>query len=495
MLNSMKFRALTFAILLPVAVWAERPPNVVFILADDVGVGDINFSYPRSQVATPNIDRLAAEGMRFTQAYAPGSVCSPTRYALLSGAFPCRGPLKDQNARYHSPLAIDTDSMTLPRLFQAAGYRTAHIGKWHLGYGNNGITNWAGPIRPGPNELGFDYHLSLPTNHSDAFKTYVENHHLIWLKDAITDLPSFPEVEDLTELRYHDEVDTTLTQQAIKFMNAHQEEPFFIYLALVAVHTHVTPHKDFRGQSDIGQLGDYIMELDHHVGEIMAAIDRLGLAEGTILVFASDNGGQEDDFRAAGENLLLRDASGNVAEKARDAKTVARTEYGHRTNGMFRGYKGGTYEGGFRIPFTIRWPGKIQADTESDQVMSLADTLATFSGLIGQPIPASAGPDSYDLSQTLLGYKMAPVKRSIILQNGRNELAFRQGNWKIVSTRPTEWLGDIAHLSSDAIELYHLAEDPGETTDLAAEMPEKAATLLSELLGSIRQGRTVGIEP
>jgi arylsulfatase A-like enzyme len=487
----MKIRTLALAIFLPLTLWGERLPNVVFILSDDVGVGDINFSYPASEVETPNIDQLATESMHFSQAYAPGSVCSPTRYALMTGEFPCRGPLKDKNARYLSPLAIDTNSMTLPRLFKDSGYRTAHIGKWHLGYGEHGITNWAGPINPGPNELGFDYHLSLPTNHSDHFKTYVENHALIWLKDEVTKLPGFPEVEDLTELRYHDEVDTTLTQQAIDFMEAHQDEPFFVYLALTALHTHVTPRKDFRGQSKIGQLGDYAMELDHHVGEIMKALDRLGLAEDTILVFTSDNGGQEDDHSSAGKNLFLRDTSGDVAEKARDAKTVARTEHGHKTNGDFRGYKGSTYEGGFRVPFIIRWPGKIQAGSESAQVMTLADMLATFSGLIGQPIPDSAGADSYDLSHTLLGYKMAPVKRSIILQNGRNELAFRHGDWKLVSTVPTEWLGDVAHLPLEAMELYHLAKDPYETTNLAAQQPEKAAHLHETLLRLIREGRTI----
>lgn len=487
----LSLRSLLLACLIPALAGAADRPNVVFILSDDVGIGDIGFSYPASQVATPNIDRLAAQGMRLTQAYAPGSVCSPTRYALISGEFPCRGPLKDQNARYLSPLSIHPDSMTLPRMFKEAGYRTAQIGKWHLGYGEKGITNWAGPIQPGPNELGFDYHLSLPTNHSDHFKTYVENHGLIWLKDAVTDLPGFPEVNDLTRLRYHDEVDTTLTQQAIRFIEAHRDAPFFVYLALTAVHTHVTPHKDFRGKSGIGQLGDYVMELDHHVGEVMAALDRLGLTENTILVFTSDNGGQKDDVRNAGKHLLLRDDSGDVAAKARDAKTVARTEYGHKSNGDLRGYKGSNYEGGFRIPFAIRWPGKIEAGSESAQVMTLADLLATFSGLIGQTLPQDAGADSYDLSHTLLGYQLAPVKRSIILQTGGNELAFRQGDWKLVSTVPTEWLGDVAHLPLEAMELYHLTEDPGETTNLAAEHPEKTAALHAELLRLIREDRSI----
>lgn len=478
-------------LLIAAPAFSERPPNLVFILSDDVGIGDIRAFYDESSVETPNIDRLVRQGMVFEQAYAPGSVCSPSRYALLSGSFPVRGPLRDRNAKYDSPLSFDPDSLTLPRLFKEAGYRTAHIGKWHLGYGETGISNWAGPIRPGPNEMGFDYHLGLPTNHSDNFKTYVENGRLLWLNDEVTDLPDKPEKHHLKRIRYDDEVDTTLTRKAIEFMEEYRDEPFFVYLALVAVHTHVTPHKDFRGKSEIGQLGDYILELDHHVGEVMAALERLGLAEDTILVFASDNGGQKDDFRTAGQNLNLRDPSLGVAEKAKDAKTVARVRHGHRTNGDFRGYKGSNYEGGFRVPFVVRWPDKIRAGSTSNQVMTLADMLATMAGILDRPLPDSAGVDSYDLSGILLGKQSEPVERSVILQTGRNQLAFREGEWKIVVTEETEWEGDEASIPLEALELYHLAEDPFETKDLATEHPEKVARMHERLLFLIRSGRSI----
>jgi arylsulfatase A-like enzyme len=473
------------------AVMDAAKPNIVFILSDDVGVGDIKCYYEPSKVTTPNIDRLASQGMRFTQAYAPGSVCSPSRYALLTGSYPCRGPLKDQNARYVSPLTIDTNMLTLPRFLKQQGYRTAHIGKWHLGFGETGITNWAGEINPGALEIGFDYHLGLPTNHSDNFKTYVENHRLLWLKEDVTYLADKPEKSDLTRIRYDDEVDSTLTAKAIEFIKEKPDEPFFVYLALVAVHTHVTPHRNFRGTSEIGQLGDYINELDFHVGEIMAVLKELGLEENTILIFASDNGGQKDDFRNSGQNLNLRDDSMDVAEKAKTAKTLAREEFKHRTSGDFRGYKGDNYEGGHRIPFIVCWPGKVAAGSESDEIITLADTLGTLAGLLGEPLPDSAGADSFDLSPVLLGHDFdGPIRTSVILQTGKNELAFRDGDWKIISTEPTQWNGSEAHIPLSALELYNLAEYPSEATNLADRYPERTDELRKQLLNLIKQGRS-----
>lgn len=473
-----------------VALGAEKP-NIVFILSDDVGTGDIKCFYEPSQVTTPNIDKLAAQGMRFTQAYAPGSVCSPSRYALITGAYPCRGPLRDNAAKYTSPLTIEKTMLTLPKFLRQQGYHTAHIGKWHLGYGEKGITNWAGEINPGPLEIGFDYHLGLPTNHNDNFKTYVENHRLLWLKKGITELPGKPTKEDLTKIRYDDEVDSTLTAKAIEFMKKNRNEPFFIYLALVAVHTHVTPHEKFRGTSALGQFGDYINELDTHVGEIMAALKELGLADDTILIFSSDNGGQQNDHSSAGKNLDLRSGAHDVAKKSKTAKTDARVKFGHRTNGDFRGYKGSNFEGGFRVPFIIRWPGKVAAGARSDQVISLADMLATTAGLLGQKLPASAGGDSFDLSQVMLGKPVdGPIRTTTISQTGRGVLAFRQGDWKLRFTKAPKWIGKRAQFPDGACELYNLANDPFEKTDLAKGEPERVAEMQELLLDLIERGRS-----
>jgi arylsulfatase A len=476
---------------IPCIVQGTEKPNIVFILSDDIGTGDIKCYYEPSKVTTPNIDKLATQGMRFTQAYAPGSVCSPSRYALLSGSYPCRGPLRDDTAKYTTPLTIRTDVLTLPKFLQQQGYHTAHIGKWHLGYGETGITNWADEIKPGPLEIGFDYHLGLPTNHSDNFKTYVEDHSLLWLKEGVTELPKKPTKTHLTKIRYDDEVDSTLTAKAIEFMKKNQEEPFFIYLALVAVHTHVTPHEKFRGTSEIGQLGDYINELDFHVGEIMAALEKLDLADNTILIFSSDNGGQRRDHSSAGKNLDLRNETHDVAKKSKTAKDVARDQFGHRPNGDFNGYKGSNFEGGFRVPFIVRWLRKVEEGSESDQVISLTDMLATIAGLLDQSLPESAGGDSFDLSPVILSKRVdGPIRTSTILQTGKGRLAFRQDNWKLRFTKNSNWRGGEVELPKTSYELYNLADDPAEKNDLSKTDSKRAKEMRELLLDLLKKGRS-----
>ena len=334
-------------------------------------------------------------------------------------------------------------------------------------------------------------HLGLPTNHNDNFKTYVENSRLLWVKEEIKNLPDKPTKDQLTQIRYDDEVDSTLTAKAIEFIKENREQPFFVYLALVATHTHVTPHKRFRGTSPIGQLGDYINELDFHVGEIMTTLDELGLSENTILIFSSDNGGQQNDHHTAGKNLDLRDDSQGVAEKSKTAKTIARTEFGHRTNGDFRGYKGSNYEGGFRIPFIVRWPGKIAPRIETQQLISHADMLATTAGLLGEKLPKTAGGDSFDLSPVLLGKaKRSPIRTTTVLQTGRGLLSFRQGDWKLRFSKNPTWNGNDVTLPESEYELYNLAEDPAEENDLAQKRPDRAQALKSHLLELLKAGRT-----
>lgn len=473
-----------------IAIGAKKP-NIIFILSDDVGIGDVKCFYEPSKVTTPNIDNLASQGMSFTQAYAPGSVCSPSRYALLTGFYPCRGPLRDNPVSDKSPLSIDTNMLTLPRFLKQQGYRTAHIGKWHLGYGETGITNWAGEIKPGPLEIGFDYHFGIPTNHNDNFKTYVENHRLLWLKENITNLPGKPTIGDLTKIRYDDEVSTTLTHKAVEFIKKNHQEPFFIYLAFVATHTHITPHEQFRGTSEIGQLGDYINELDYDVGIIMSTLEEFGLTDNTILIFSSDNGGASGDVRSAGKNLHLRSESHDVAEKSKTAKDDARNKYGHLTNGDFRGHKASNFEGGFRVPFIVRWPGEVAAGVKSDQVISLVDMLATTAGFLDKELPESAGGDSFDFSSVILGKKVeGPVRTTTILQNGNGLLAFREGDWKLRFTENPKWTGKKMNLPDAPFELYNLANDPNEKTDLAESKPERVDDMKKLLLELIDKGRT-----
>ena len=478
--------------LLSGATGKESLPNIIFILSDDVGTGDVKCYYEPSKVKTPNIDRLAAEGMRFTQAYAPCAVCGPSRSALMSGCYPCRSPLTRTQFGTRSPLVCGSDMVTLSSLLKGMGYRTAHVGKWHLGYGGpGGIRNWAGDLSPGAKDIGFDYHLGLPTNHSDKFKTYVENNRLLWLKPGVTELRGEPTKEQLTQLRYDDEVDSTTTAKAIEFIKQSPEEPFFVYLNLVATHTHITSHEKFRGTSDIGLYGDYLQEMDFHVGEIMETLEELNLVDTTIVFFSSDNGGQENDPRGAGEDLILRSDSHNIIERSKTAKADTRVKHGHRVNGDLRGYKGQIYEGGIRVPFIVRWPEKIAAATESDHLVTLVDVLATTAGMLGEKLPESAGVDSFDFSPILFGERIkSPVRRTGIFQTGRGVFAIREGDWKLcMTTRPT-WIGDKLVLPESAFELYNLKNDPYETRDLFQQQPERAKQLRQLLLDLVKNGRS-----
>ncbi len=392
-----------------------------------------------------------------------------------------------------SPLSF-SGMVSLPSLLKSMGYRTAHVGKWHLGYGpEGGIKNWAGDISPGANDVGFDYHLALPTNHSDGYKTYVENNRLLWLKSGITELQGKPTKEQLTQIRYDDEVDSKMTTRAIEFIKENREEPFFVYVALVATHAHITPHEKFRGTSEVGLYGDYVHELDYHVGEIMDTLEELNLEDNTIVFFSSDNGGQSNDARGAGENLDLRSESHNILERSKTAKADAKAKYGHRVNGDWRGYKGQLYEGGIRVPLIVRWPEKIAAGTESDHFVTLADILRTTAGMLGEELPESEGLDSFDFSPIFFGESVkSPVRNTAIFQNGPGVLAVREGDWKLcmnIKSRPT-WIGNELTLPEDEYELFNLKDDPNETRDLFREQPERAKQLRQLLLDLVKQGRS-----
>ncbi len=345
-------------------------------------------------------------------------------------------------------------------------------------------------MKPGPNDIGFDYHLGLVTNHNDNFKTYVENQRLLWLKPGVTEIPRAPTKSELTRIRYDDEVCSTLTAKAIEFIKQKRDNPFFLYLAHVATHTHITPNAKFRGTSKIGQLGDYLNELDFQVGEVMAVLDELGLANNTILLFSSDNGGALKDHSSAGRNLDLRDESGDVAKRSITAKTDARSKFGHRTNGDLQGGKGSNYEGGFRVPLIVRWPQKIAPATTSNQIITLADMFATSAGLLDVQLPSSAAGDSFDFSPVLLGKKIdGAVRAGAILQTGSGVLAYREGDWKLRFEDVTKWNDDKPTLPK-ACKLYHLSTDPAEASDVAAQYPEKFKKMRKRLLELLEKGRS-----
>ena len=358
-------------------------PNIVLIFADDLGYGDLG-CYGATKVKTPNIDRLAEQGRMFTDAHSASAVCTPSRYALLTGEYPVRKNLYPP-VFLRTGLVINTKQQTIGTVMKDAGYATACIGKWHLGFGKS-RPDWNGELKPGPLELGFDYYFGVPVVNSHPPFVYVENHSVVGLvpedpfvfnKKART--RKFPEKMGLTQIGgadashalYDDEqVGTTLAGKAVNWIKKQKGKPFFLYLATTNIHHPFTPHPRFKGTSECGRYGDFIHELDWIVGEIMKALDEHSAADNSLLIFTSDNGGM-------------------LNQGGQDAWSA-----GHALNGELLGFKFDAWEGGHRVPFIARWPGKIPAGSKSDQLICNVDMIATFATLTGNKLQEGQGQES-----------------------------------------------------------------------------------------------------
>jgi arylsulfatase A-like enzyme len=476
-------------------------PNIVLILADDIGYGDLG-CYGATRVKTPNVDKLAASGMRFTDAHAPSAVCTPTRYALLTGQYAWRHPPGSRILSGVVPLSIKPGTVTVPALLKQAGYATAVVGKWHLGLGD-GPTDYNQEIKPGPRAVGFDYSFIIPATGDRVPCVYVENGRVAGYdpKDPIRvsygqpvgDEPTGKSRPDLLKLkpshghdqtivngisrigymaggqaaRWKDEdMADTLTRRAVQFLEKSKDRPFFLYFATHDIHVPRVPHPRFRGTSGCGVRGDVIQEFDWSVGEILATLDKLKLADNTLVIVSSDNGGVMDDGYQ----------DGAVADA-----------HGHLCNGPLRGFKGGLYEGGTREPFIVRWPGHVPADKTSNELVCLVDLLATVAALTGQQLPAEAGPDSFNQLPALLAQKpKQPCRDSLVIHGGGGKLAIRQGPWKLIPGGGPG--GGAAPKAPAGPELYNLADDLGETKTLTAQQPAK----VKELTVLLERIRTTG---
>jgi arylsulfatase A len=465
------------------AVAADRP-NVVLILADDFGYGSAA-CYGGTGLDTPHLDRLAKEGRRFTQGYANGSVCSPTRYGLLTGRYYWRTRVKDGRVLTHGePLHIETDRLTLASLCKSRGYRTAAFGKWHLGMGPAGgrITDWSGEIKPGPLEVGFDHFFGMAGNPWGGPHSFIQDR-------AVTGrVPGQPVTvrgnrDDATTVGiekpwdYH-RITEVLTQKAVGWLEQNHKEPFFLYFAHTAVHRPIAPNPAFEGKSRFGTYGDFIHELDGSVGQVLATLDRLKVADNTLVIFTSDNGG-----------VIAPTPEHAAAQKA-----------GLKVNGPLRGKKHDIWEGGFRVPFLARWPGKVPAGTVSDQVVCATDVLATLAGVLGVGLKPGQAEDSFDARGAFLGAGPGkPVRDHVILQSADAIYAIRAGDWKLVeregpppaAPRNKKAAAKAAAKKADGRdELFDLAKDPGETTDVAAANPEVVARLRKLLADARERGHT-----
>jgi arylsulfatase A len=489
----MKTPVLFVCLLLAVEVQAVEQivpskPNVIIILSDDLGWGSIGcYGANAELVQTPNIDRLAKEGRRFTDANTTSSVCSPTRYAMMTGRYCWRTSLISEVLGTTSPLHIETSRLTIPSMLKNQGYRCAAVGKWHLGYGTEAKCDFTKELKPGPLEIGFDYHFGVPANHGDLSGVYVENHWVHGLNRASPSTPSPPYVSmqqrkgqapktlDLNApKRIDDEVMATLTDQTVAWIEQQKpDEPFFLYFMPVAVHNPITPSKSTAGKSKGGPFCDFIQDLDHSVGRILDTLDKNGLAESTLVLFTSDNGGV---------NKQNQDTPQFVAQNA-----------GLKPVGPFRGGKHDIWEGGFRVPYLVRWPGKIPAGSVSNETISIVDTLASIAKITAVQLPeASEGAeDSFDVSKAWLDQAYeSPLRPHLITHSADGVFSLRKDGWKWIEGIPAEDVRVAAKKArADQMQrmLYEIKTDVAETKELSSNH-SAIAKALEALLTRYRDG-------
>lgn len=454
-------------------VIADRP-NIVIILADDLGYGSLNsYGANEAHIRTPNIDRLAREGRRFTDANTPSSVCSPTRYGLLTGRYDWRTDLKHGVISTTDPLHINTSRKTIATLLKSVGYHTAAIGKWHLGYRTE-KHDFTKPLSPGPLDLGFDYHFAVPQNHGDASGVYVRNRAVVGLRsDRKVSAGKSPYGRDFMGIdaphRVDENVMDELTTDAIEWLERQRDDtPFFLYFAPVAIHFPYTPSEKTKGKSGSGLYGDWIHELDLSVGRMLDTLDRLKVTNETLVIFTSDNGG-----------VLMTEGQRPEAEAYRS---------GLRCNGALRGRKHSIYEGGFRVPFIVRWPEHVQAATECDETISLVDMYATIAALTDQSnvVDEDVAEDSFNVLPAVLGTPAPePLRTSMIVHSPNGNYAIRQGPWKYIEGKASQSLKNISRRDELDAQLYNLQDDPNEQKNLLNEHPDIVKSL-SDLLNEQR---------
>ncbi|NDV82532.1 arylsulfatase [Bacteroides sp. 51] len=476
-----------------------RKPNVIYIFSDDLGIGDLS-CYGATQVRTPNIDRLAGQGAQFTNAYATSATSTPSRFGLLTGMYPWR----QENtgiAPGNSELIIDTTCVTLADMFKDAGYSTGVVGKWHLGLGPRGGTDFNRKITPNAQNIGFDYEFVIPATVDRVPCVYVENGHVVNLdpNDPITvnyeqkvgNWPTGEENPELVKLKpsqghnntivngiprigwmtggksalwVDEDIADVITCKAKRYITDHKDQSFFLYMGTQDIHVPRIPHPRFAGKSGLGTRGDVILQLDWTIGEIMHTLDSLKLTDNTILIFTSDNGPVIDDGY-----------QDEALEKLNN----------HTPMGIYRGGKYSAYEAGTRVPFIIRWPAGIKP-CKQQSLFSQIDVYASLAKLLNQPLRPGAAPDSQEQLNTLLG-KDERGREYVIQQNLNNTLALIKGSWKYIepSDAPQiEYWTKMELGNEPRAQLYDLSVDPSETNNVAKEHPhvvEQFSVLLQQI--------------
>jgi arylsulfatase A len=489
----MKSHLLTALLVASFGFAAAENPNIIIVLADDQGYGDVSAYNPGSKIPTPNIDRLAKEGMRFTDAHTSSGVCTPTRYSLLTGRYHWRTKLQSGVLGGFSLPLISEGRTTLPGFLREQGYHTACIGKWHLGMewplkggavandeGNFGkpfkdvsLVDYASPIQHGPVDRGFDHYYGISASLDmfpfvwirDRLPTEVASAEKTWLRTG----PAGPDFEAV-------DVQPGITKRLIEYVGeraaaAKAGTPFFAYVPLASPHTPIVPTTEFQGKSGLNAYADFVLQVDHDMGLILDALESNGLAENTIVVFTADNG---------------------CSPQANIPELLAA---GHNPSHIYRGHKADLYEGGHRVPFLVRWPAKVMAGSVSDQLVGQFDFIATFADLLEKPLPEDAGEDSVSFLPALLGTDEGPIRRSLVSQSINGSFAIRDGEWKLLLcpgsggwSVPRPGADDTSEMPD--FQLYDLSADPGETTNLVAAQPERVAKMKAAMEEAIAEGRT-----
>jgi arylsulfatase A len=468
---------------LSLATAADTPPNILLILADDMGYGDIQALNPDSKIPTPNLNKLASEGATFTDAHSGSAVCTPTRYGLLTGRYAWRTHLKTGVLfpPNDKPL-IENTRVTIANFLKSNDYRTAMVGKWHLGIGwardENGKVDFDAPYADGPLEKGFDQFFGVAASLDMVPYVFLRNHQAIAKTTDIQPNLDFPKyIRKGPKDPNFDPGDglDILAKEASGFIKdatrPDHKSPFFLYLPLTAPHKPVWPHKRFEGSTKLGPYGDFVHQVDHTVGLVLKTLEESGAAPNTLVIYTSDNG----SFmyrREEGEKHHLSDIS--------DQGFLPKD---HQANFVYRGTKADIWEAGHRVPFLVRWPkGGIKSGTQTNRVTCLTDVLATVSEAIGKPLPEGAAEDSFSFLTEARGEKSGTTRPGVINHSGSGFFAIRRGPWKLVLASGS---GGRQQPKGKSFEkpyhLYNLDEDPSETKNLITEKTDIAASLEKEL--------------
>ena len=475
-------------------------PNIIYVLCDDLGYGDVKCLNPQGKIATPNMDALAAKGMIFTDVHSSSSVCSPTRYGIMTGRYNWRTKLQSGVLGGLSPRLIEQGRLTTAQLLKNQGYNTACIGKWHLGMdwvkkegkdvaelnieSASQVHNvdYSKPIKNGPNSVGFDYYYGISASLDMVPYTFIENDRVAKLPSVEKEFPMFlgrekgkcrkgPAAPDFEV----EDVLPTLTTKAIDFVKARSVDakagkPFFLYLPLASPHTPIAPTKDWQGKSGLNYYADFVMQTDHSLGLILAELDRQGIADNTLVVLTSDNGcSPQADF----PELLSK---------------------GHNPSHLFRGHKADIFEGGHHIPFIVRWPAMVKPGTKSDQLLCLTDLMATCADILKVALPANAGEDSVSFLPALLGQDKDSLREALVHHSVNGTFAIRQGNMKLLMCKDSGGWSDprpgTVKPGMPELQLFDLSNDIGERINLHDKQSETVKNLTNLLEKYIADGRS-----